>query len=1612
MADNSHGNTDRETEKEKTDRLCEMMYKDCGSEFVVSIGNGSLMAMSKSYYSKIKPFDIYTYGICIIKQVGEAALALVTPGTCIGGMGRRHSVKQEKRSQKLENIDARYMDKVIVIHGGEHIDRPASEIERRRVQGLGDDDIVSLGKRLSQKHYKSTFRDGLYGHASLIETCCMKLNDEIIEGLFEWCFPKIPIEKRADYLLYITGADDLMLSLAINNLLQNYNTKQSSSSSASLLSDNDMDYNVYISPKTFRVDVDNKRLNTENDDDHQSSLPALMCPLYIGMNDINLNKTIANDVVYGRGYEMNKQLTEYHASFLKHFVTEKEKCKKLPADKFIGSMATAFILEKYPTPYDITTNIDGNNDDLPTCISLLKRLQLISSLVNEEAPDIGNISRQDKTTSQCMTYLTRRQISFEHMRWLREDSSGEDFTVQNTLISRQVKLENIRKIVSLKNISTPEALETVELEEAMADAGMNLLQVMDPDHIYNVESFRTDTGTDPNIKCKDIHVKAQSTTCRDDHKLTWIESIFAKQNYNIFRLKRLVELAVFILREKELFSMSVNSYSIDGKQQQQPNSCSSGCNVFFSSDKQSCCPCYILKRALCHLLYRRPVNNADVNTVEKLICINRDTNNSKTNSQYQSYRVNVSLLIDEKHSKIGRMGLVRIRHNVRKDVFKRNNSNTRETGSKTNPENANISDEQIAKNNRYKQSVSVSDILREVCNKTKLFEDVFNGTIPPKNQTKSTDFYRSIVDKDEDLFSDVNHFDHDKFAHRMIEAHFRELVNPTIMDTSSGLAAAATSSPVIFDMIVVPDTSTRRFRSIACEDDEVEENDDKSINNDTEKRAFGLMFGQNNEPELQNRKRKAVTSAAEEEVVNIANKEAIDCEKLKTKGSDVDDLSSVDDGDDRNDVKRRRLVNFMKNSSMVPSSSSSSLNNEIINKSNNCDNVADDFDYSNFLSSCILEILSNDIENNSKCKDQVMLSTLEHIRKKIRCDSDRQRKIDSFLLNSVTEIINDSLVRYLEMIIDYFNDVFNEVSKFLNLTTEQLDSEFMHIINLDGDKPIRSVVAHMDMENGNPIISRSMFMYLYMRLKQDIECLKVKRPNDLQNETSNIIQTLFKLQRGMQTHIYKKASIPLILCFVDEAEKNKDNNDHYPLIKPVKINDHDTEVTDFALPLQQKVKHDIHDKIFGEKSATKPQQNSGVGGISSISHYKLPKPTSTGLTSILQHGGWPQPMDVLSRQFRDQKLKLAIFGKEGFCPHMPNNNTALEYVNSYYAKRIYKSGQRLAYLPTIPAIMKHDMKNIISNVINSVKKLPDTLCTIIGDGYRSEVIKKAISDKLCQVQNDFPNYLSNVNSQHPNIITALHIINLMSELYDVPNFSNKLVINLDLERAQSMRTVFTLASLRMRSNGEVSLTNEQAERYNSIQTLFVDKQNVFPSYSSDLPISGHSYITTNGRLVSYDSKMGQEFYTPLKLFLSVTLRMGPILLRMAGDANTAEATINVRHPLTKYPRIKYTSGRISIFDVVDSYHIDDFINAIQNQVITIPNLVQYYRQQLSNIDNMSYDDLLEICKELHVDMLSCDLAFDKFKLMVFPNVWTELEYQIEESNKQEQHDNEILQANP
>ena len=299
-----------------------------------------LVCMPKSAFCKMTDLDAHTMEIGIDGDSGTGMLKYMTTGTMIPLMPAMYVPK----NKEYELVGNAYMNKVIILAGGEHMINHSHEA----ASALAKDTCACIKPLPDFRKYAASVRTKVrgcmtqtlmqlpYAYAADLETDHIS-SAEYIAHLFSEHFPHIKDEGRKEYVLYFTGNTDAF----INTALQQFDMPDTSS-----------DHKLYcVAKEPMKVPITNVRL--------VNSEPAYAVPFVCSDNVLHTKKFM-NFLNSKKGDERGP----LHAywDMLTDFMTtgDKSKCPVMEVDPFLTSMCASRVFTEKVNTFKINhRTVDG-----------------------------------------------------------------------------------------------------------------------------------------------------------------------------------------------------------------------------------------------------------------------------------------------------------------------------------------------------------------------------------------------------------------------------------------------------------------------------------------------------------------------------------------------------------------------------------------------------------------------------------------------------------------------------------------------------------------------------------------------------------------------------------------------------------------------------------------------------------------------------------------------------------------------------------------------------------------------------------------------------------------------------------------------------------------------------------------------------------------------------------------------------------------------------------------------------------------------------------------------------------------------------------------------------
>lgn len=644
----------------KLDESFERFRNSHTKEFTICPFNAAFIALNKDAVQNISITDYIKYHAGIIGDIGIMDMQYLTPGDIIPSLARMHKVVNKSGSGSgvnINNVSAKFMKQVIILHGAKHIHSEQLEKQIPRVNGLTDENLLKFAEYIHKKPRRDPELKGfMYGMAQYVNTAAKQMNSSFIEDIFQKSFSHIPQEERDDYILYMIGTPEAFLSYVIQ-----FQLSLSEDDGASSCLDVEADYNLYASPKTFRVHVNNTRLNT------QTVKTAYLNPIYCGENKLSLKDGLAAKYLLNRVQELDGDLVKYKESFLKYFVNMKEDCFKLPVEQTLGSVAFFLINELYTTPL----YLEATPQQMGNGIILDRLAFLMSTAIHGEInPDLTpKMSKGDDKALAISSYLINNKISLDYLTTYRVDN--DESTQQKTnLINERVAAKEL-----FEKVTTPEDDQSGSIETSivMSSCLYSLFLLVDNKHLVNTDLVRADkvesisnrsNHTRASLKhIKEMRVKAETTVLRDKFNFSGVEAIFARMSYCLPAFKM-----VFVY--PALYYLQGINFNTRWEQKNVKYTLCNLCpGIRISHEKQECCLDYLYHSVLAKMR-GTTLKGKEGDELEKFF--NKEQQIGLPGQQKPfdvKYRHNTTFVVKERSSMSGRFGNMRIAH-IAPDGFK------------------------------------------------------------------------------------------------------------------------------------------------------------------------------------------------------------------------------------------------------------------------------------------------------------------------------------------------------------------------------------------------------------------------------------------------------------------------------------------------------------------------------------------------------------------------------------------------------------------------------------------------------------------------------------------------------------------------------------------------------------------------------------------------------------------------------------------------------------------------------------------------------------------------------------------------------------------------------
>ena len=560
--------------------------KNNPAEVGLAIGDGAVYLAHKDFFKNIEIQDIIGLNVSIIDGAGTSEFRLLTPGSVIPQLPV-HIHKEDDDEDEYEI--QRLSPWAVILKGGEHLNSTSNEQYLNYNTNL-DAQLKNFSKHIAKKQRNNDFRSMCYGHSENICTDPDMLKLSTVEAICDHAFSFIPQQERKDYVLYINGTHLLYLWYAIN-CVEGSEKKLSK-------------HKVYMSPNTFKVNVDNTHLN------NSTQKNIYICPLHLGNNNIFLQRKFSGNILQ---VNSNEHIGRFNNIFKKYFNYGKDDCKELPSDKFIAGMFSSLTMEIIPTPFQILHKVNDDADTLFTSRLNFIATQMLGVKGSKNDDDL--IRPSDKTACMIFGAVTQLQISPNAFECFRENTNKADIEYIDTnwtpdeLSTIYWNIDNCMDSID-ENADENDKKE-LKFKLANDSSIFNFLAIVDRLHMYNCEMILnncewqdlhkiscTDTNSIVNLDFNKENVKKTKEKCffehmRRSHDLQFSELIYLRQNCNIFRYKSNILYPIhYILR----------NVNIDLRKEPQAL-CADCNNTAFNITDGSLCLCNLFYAACCSLFH-------------------------------------------------------------------------------------------------------------------------------------------------------------------------------------------------------------------------------------------------------------------------------------------------------------------------------------------------------------------------------------------------------------------------------------------------------------------------------------------------------------------------------------------------------------------------------------------------------------------------------------------------------------------------------------------------------------------------------------------------------------------------------------------------------------------------------------------------------------------------------------------------------------------------------------------------------------------------------------------------------------------------------------------------
>lgn len=389
----------------------------------------------------------------------------------------------------------------------------------------------------------------------------------------------------------------------------------------------------------------------------------------------------------------------------------------------------------------------------------------------------------------------------------------------------------------------------------------------------------------------------------------------------------------------------------------------------------------------------------------------------------------------------------------------------------------------------------------------------------------------------------------------------------------------------------------------------------------------------------------------------------------------------------------------------------------------------------------------------------------------------------------------------------------------------------------------------------------------------------------------------------------------------------------------------------------------------------------------------------------------PTPLDVLADRIRSKTLRIRDAGLAGFADPSCGEK-AVRHTLDYLFSRSTKTSKGAGVMKPAMSIIAHDTHEIVRTHLRMLDRVFQWLAKQLPDVSIVKQLAKMIQASWAKGDAFYRTAMHHSLTNNPEMAAALHLLATFTELYDVDmgdaNATDANHQDLAFERERRLIPVVMCGALRQYfgSGGDqlVRGTSCKQTPLKALKTVLMDTclstgKLVNIHSTLDMPLSGTSFVTTNGSINSYPSPQDtSKIFTALQCGNDHKRAVSQLQYQLLGGVTVKKIAAIVKQPWGHFPnRPDMASGMADkISELLSALTLEDVAARLETGELAARSLADYYLEFLPKGEENEHvvdpklgeSDTLDMCLALHTAIANVteDIAF-QYRCTIFSCIW-------------------------